>query len=97
MVHGKTRRVVEVIKNSWQVLDYADDSLCYSPAKLAKIIISCFMLNNNFPRNGTLKLDTHNLISSLGVKQRFSKHFILQTHYKKEIFVRPLDGLPKYK
>jgi len=61
LLHRKTRCVIEqsfgVLKSRWRILDHTGGSLCYSPAKVAKIIITCCMLHNICRRNGTPLVD----------------------------------------
>ena len=56
-VHRKTRCLIErafgVLKSRWQILDHTRGSMCYSPAKVAKITITCCVLHNICRKNGT--------------------------------------------
>ena len=57
----KTRCLVEraigVLKSRFRILDHSGGYLCYKPAKVAKIIITCCILHNICRRNGTPIID----------------------------------------
>ena len=53
----KTRSVIEesfeVLISRWRILNHTGGSLCYSPAKVSKIPVTCYMLHNICRHNGT--------------------------------------------
>ena len=59
--HRKTRCIVErsfgILKSRWRILDHTGGTLCYKPAKVCKIILTCMILHNICRRNGTPLID----------------------------------------
>ena len=69
-VHKTTRCSIErsfgCLKSRWRILDHTGGTLCYSPAKSAKIIVACCILHNICRRNGTEIIeDTNSIAPSL--------------------------------
>lgn len=59
--HKKTRTLVErafgVLKSRWRILDHTGGRMCYAPARVSKIIVTCIILHNICRRNGTPIID----------------------------------------
>ena len=57
----KTRCIIErafgILKSRWRILDHTGGTMCYAPAKVSKIIITCCVLHNICRRNGTPLVD----------------------------------------
>nr|XP_039269133.1 putative nuclease HARBI1 [Styela clava] len=55
IAHKKTRVIIEkafgVLKQRWRILDHTGGKLCYTPLKVAKIIVCCVILHNMCRRN----------------------------------------------
>ena len=72
VLHRKTRCLVErafgVLKSRWRIMDHTGGSLCYSPAKAAKITVTCCVLHNICRRHGTPILGSQPLASPLNVE-----------------------------
>ena len=73
VVHRKTRCLIErafgVLKSRWRILDHTGGSLCYSPTKVAKIVVTCCALHNMCRRNGTPILGANPPISPLEITE----------------------------
>ena len=59
--HRKTRSKVErsfgILKSRWRILDHTGGAMCYLPAKVCKIFVTCCILHNVCRRNGTPLVD----------------------------------------
>ena len=73
VVHRKTRCLIErafaVLKSRWRILDHTGGSLCSSPTKVAKIVVTCCALHNMCRRNETSILGANPPISPLEITE----------------------------
>ena len=69
VIHRKTRCLIErtfgLLKSRWRILDHTGGSLCYTPQRVSKIIMTCCVLHNICRRNGTPILGPNSPIAQL--------------------------------